>query len=84
LYSEYTTAVGELPLVLKPAVGVNSFEGSDSHNEIINKFLWKRSPSAIQIVDPLIEDYLILVGAFDICRVEYDLAKVNVGNHAIH
>jgi hypothetical protein len=83
LHSENATAVGELPLVLKAAVGVHSFEGSDSHDEIINEFNGDGSPTAIQVVVPLIEDYLVLIGAFDICRVEDDLAEVNVGNLGI-
>jgi hypothetical protein len=47
LHSEDATAVGELPLVLKTAVGVHSFEGSDSHDEIINEFNGDGSPAAI-------------------------------------
>jgi hypothetical protein len=60
-------------------MSINSFEGSDSHDEIVNERYWDGSPSSVDIIIPLFVDYLILIGALYFYRVEDDLTEMDVG-----
>jgi hypothetical protein len=83
LHAEGSTAVGELPLVLKAAAGVYSLEGSDSHDEIIHKLNRQGFPPSIDIGVPLIVYHLVFVGALNFEGVEYDHAEMHAGDHSL-
>lgn len=63
-----------------PAIAIDGFEGSESHDEIINKLDGNGQESSIDVVVPPGVDYEILFRGLHIVRIEDDLAEVDVGD----
>ena len=70
----------KLPLVLVGAPALNSLEGGDAHDEVIDKLNGDGEEASVDVGVPLGVDYEILVGGLDVVGVEDDLAEVDVGD----
>lgn len=72
--------ISELPLILKPALAIDSLKGGDSHNEIIKKSRGDFNEAAILIIGPSLIYDEVFVGSLHIVCVEDDLTEVYVGD----
>lgn len=70
--------IGELPLVLKPALAIHSFEGGDRHDEIIKKGGGYFYEAAVHVIRPSLIDDEVFVGGLHVVSIEDDLAEVDV------
>ena len=79
----HTGIIDELPLTLEPTKRIIRLKRLHPHNEIIDELLRDGLESSIAVVDPLIIEDLIFVGAFHIVDIENDLTEVHIGYHHI-
>ena len=71
--------VDELPLVLMAAVALDSLEGGEAHDEVIDKLDGQGNEASLHIVVPFLQDDKVFFGGFHVVGVEDDQAEVDVG-----
>ena len=77
------STIDELPLILEPTKRIIRLKRLHPHDEVINELLRDGFESPIAIIDPLIIEDLIFVGAFHIIDIEHNLTEVHIGYHYI-
>ena len=66
-------------MVFKPTICVYGLEGSDSHDEIIDKLIRDFDEATVHIIDPSHIDNEVVIGTLHIVGIKYNLAKMNIG-----
>lgn len=79
----HTSIIDELPLILETTLSIIHLKRFNTHDEVINKFLGNWFESSISIIDPLVVEDLIFVGALYIIDIEYNLTEVDICYHYI-
>ena len=70
----------KLPLVLVGAPALNSLEGGDAHDEVIDKLNGDGEEASVDVGVPLGVDDKVFFGGLDVVGVEDDLAEMDIGD----
>jgi hypothetical protein len=71
-------------LIFKATISVYCFEGSDPHDEIIDKLVWNFDEATILIVFPLLIDNEIFIRTLHIISIEDNLAEVHIRDQDLY